>query len=138
MRIFEYIMNSTGKKVFHYLFLISVLFSCRVCAMYFLGVEKNFQCPICNFLKGANTDDKTFIVLCDNVPSTPEEIATHSQTTQLKNFDFNSANNFTSTTQTEFGSCVLFPPRVLNIAFNKLYLLYKQLKIGDVFPNITV
>lgn len=134
-------MNTIGKKFFHFLFLLSALFVCRACAMYFLGIERNFQCPICNLLKGASTDVKTVFLLCDetiSVSSSFDKVSTHSKTTKFQNPDCNSVNGCSSIAYTAFRCCLLVQPKVLNIASNKLYLLFKRLKIGDGIPNNTV
>jgi hypothetical protein len=137
MRIFKYIMNSMGKKFFYFLFLLSALFVCRACAMYFLGIEKNFQCPICNLLKGASTNEKTVFVLCADpsttVSSTDENISLPTKSIQPKKSGCNCNNCFFATDNIEFVCSPTPEPRVLNLASNKLYLLFKRLKIGDRF-----
>lgn len=58
MKGFEKLMNITGRKILRVLFIVA-LFFCSPCAEYFFLKQKNFQCPICQYIKRFQTTDKS-------------------------------------------------------------------------------
>ena len=88
MNLFEKIMTSTGKRVYHLFFLISVLLLCKACAQYFFYAEQNFKCPICEILKSARKLSQVSVnyaecISCYN--TAPTRIETEVQKTQIDN-----------------------------------------------------
>ena len=56
MKTFEYISNLIGKRVLHILFILSVFLECKACASYLLYAKENFQCPLCEIIKGVRSN----------------------------------------------------------------------------------
>jgi hypothetical protein len=125
-------MNSIGKKVFHFLFLIAVLLSCRVCAAQLFAMQQNFKCPICILIKGKPSISFHLTPLSKNS-------LTNVQVQTVKR-EFAQQNSFAEQTIESTNNLKILYS-FFALPFNttqrnskpNLYILYQQLKIGNCF-----
>ena len=40
----------------HFLFILSIFLECKACASYLLHAKENFQCPLCEIIKGVRSN----------------------------------------------------------------------------------
>ncbi len=134
-------MNSIGKKAMRFLFVVAALLSCKACAVYFFNAERNFKCPICILLKGINVKPSPSYDFVELVSLKMKSDSLHSSQYKLKQctkhfsrLDFIEAEDLFFDRYLKY----IYSTKVLFYNSNsKLYLLFKQLKIGDVnFINI--
>jgi hypothetical protein len=141
MQAFESIMNRTGQKVLHFLFLLSVLFYCKTCAAYLQKAETDFKCPICALLKLVQTNHSTIF----EFPTASSEVyfntlnvvVTTISAEEIVKKSINQPLKFCFTHKDygiELGlSYAKTLGRFFHLSNSKLYLLFEQLKIGNTF-----
>lgn len=126
-------MIYAGKRVFHLLFLLATMLSCRVCAIYLFDAKQYFKCPICEILKSTRKPSQNVISYADCISCFNTESSRRETVVQKKQLD----------------TCYILHPKQVHLyslfgttqsrkqivlvtkANEKLYLLFNQLKIGN-------
>ena len=131
MILFIKTLNLIGRRIYHFLFLVSTLLMCKACAQYFFYVEKNLKCPICELLKSVRKTTQVSISFaeCTNYSIAVPTIKIAVQEKQQVSYTFSSkvAYQYLLFKKRQFQNHnVSYPKEV-----EKLYLLFCQLKIGN-------
>lgn len=133
----ENIVNKRVKKVLHFLFLIATFLSCRVCVVYLSNAEKNFDCPICIFIKGVYSSANTIVTVgypdrsvLENVTINQKYNGGNEKNIRSEIPDFISFNSILITK-------IVTPIQKTRLTHSHiaikrhLYVLFSQLRIGD-------